>query len=233
MIVGNGLLANTFHHYQDNDDIIIFAAGVSNSNETRVQAFEREMQLLNRVIRSDKLLIYFSSCDVIDENYIAEKLYYQHKMNVERFIEKNSNKYLIFRLPQVFGPSNNKHTLINYFFDKIQKEETFDLYVNHRKSIISLDDIFNICDSIIADSQYTNSIINVLNTNYVTALKVVELIEALLNKKAKYNVINDLRSIKYDDKIVSEVANKLNIIFDDSYLINLFTKYLSNEHIFE
>ncbi|MEJ2498930.1 MAG: hypothetical protein P8Y46_06430 [Sulfurovaceae bacterium] len=50
MIIGNGMLAHEFSDYKDDNDIIIFASGVSNSGETRESEFEREKELLTKTI---------------------------------------------------------------------------------------------------------------------------------------------------------------------------------------
>ena len=57
MIVGNGLIASSFIKH-DNDDVIIFASGVSNSLETNQDKFDREIDLLKSYmnIRDKKLI---------------------------------------------------------------------------------------------------------------------------------------------------------------------------------
>ena len=61
MVIGNGLIASAFERYKNNDDIIIFASGVSNSQETSELAFNREINLMKRYLNLDKKLIYFST----------------------------------------------------------------------------------------------------------------------------------------------------------------------------
>ena len=62
MVIGNGLLANTFRKYEDSDSIIIFASGVSNSKEINKSEFKREFDLLKTmlVFKETKKIIYFS-----------------------------------------------------------------------------------------------------------------------------------------------------------------------------
>ena len=47
MVVGSGLLAQTFAHFKETETIIVFASGVSNSQEQDIVPFEREIKLLN------------------------------------------------------------------------------------------------------------------------------------------------------------------------------------------
>lgn len=48
MIVGNGLIAKEFLEYSNSKNILIFASGVSNSKEERVDEFLREENLLRK-----------------------------------------------------------------------------------------------------------------------------------------------------------------------------------------
>ena len=61
MIIGNGLLANAFKCLpQQENSVIIFASGVSNSKEFSKAAFDREKNLLLKSIKDDAMLVYFS-----------------------------------------------------------------------------------------------------------------------------------------------------------------------------
>jgi hypothetical protein len=51
MIIGNGSLANIFiEKFKDDENIIIFASGVSSSKETRESEFNREKELLLKTL---------------------------------------------------------------------------------------------------------------------------------------------------------------------------------------
>ena len=62
MIIGNGLRAKAFNSYGNDNKLLIFASGVSNSNETSSKAFDREKKLLLDALnnQSGKKFIYFS-----------------------------------------------------------------------------------------------------------------------------------------------------------------------------
>ena len=117
MVIGNGLIANAFNQYKNNDDVIIFASGVSNSSNNKIEEFEREINLLNEYLISDKKLIYFSTCSITDNSKKSD--YINHKIFMENFIKSNHNNYIIFRLPIVVGKCNNKNTFFNNIRDKI------------------------------------------------------------------------------------------------------------------
>ena len=46
MIVGNGMIAKKFKKYKDKGNVLIFASGVSNSNETRCTNFSKELKMV-------------------------------------------------------------------------------------------------------------------------------------------------------------------------------------------
>ena len=54
MIIGSGLLASEFSDLEENNSIVIFASGVSNSLETNNAKFNREEQLITNTININK-----------------------------------------------------------------------------------------------------------------------------------------------------------------------------------
>ena len=107
MIVGNGLLAKVFSHmYADRSDVTIFAAGVSNSTETRNVAFERERKLLLEQLEGPcSKFVYFGSCAVGNPQE-TKTPYLSHKAAMESIALK-SGKAVVLRLPQVVARSDN------------------------------------------------------------------------------------------------------------------------------
>ncbi len=85
MVIGNGMLAKEFTNYTQDSNILIFASGVSNSNETSFEAFQREEKLLLESIEKEKgkKLIYFSTCSMYDK-YFKNNAYTEHKLNMEK-----------------------------------------------------------------------------------------------------------------------------------------------------
>ena len=107
MIIGNGLIANAFKNYcSDFEDFVIFASGVSDSNEIDDAKFNRERELLINTIKQnpDKKIIYFTSVlTTTDENK-----YYNHKKEMAEIIINSKNEYIIYRVPQLIGKNGNQ-----------------------------------------------------------------------------------------------------------------------------
>jgi hypothetical protein len=50
MIYGKGFIAKAFKKYKKNNNFIFFASGVSNSLEIKLHRYNKEINLLNKVI---------------------------------------------------------------------------------------------------------------------------------------------------------------------------------------
>jgi nucleoside-diphosphate-sugar epimerase len=137
MIVGNGLLASKCDIQAE--DVIVFASGVSNSNETREREYNREVDLLLKQDR-DKKLVYFSTCSIYDSHYRGED-YIGHKLNMETIIEKEFPFHCIVRLPNVVSNSSNPNTLFNYLRSSTQSGKRVKIFKNSFRYLVDVDDV--------------------------------------------------------------------------------------------
>lgn len=109
-IIGHGDIAKIL---PARDDLLFFASGVSNSQETRESEYQREIALLSRQPRN-KRIVYFSSLSV----FYSDSRYANHKRAMELIIKKYSKYYCIIRIGNISW-GNNPHTLINHFKNRI------------------------------------------------------------------------------------------------------------------
>ena len=108
MIIGNGDIATALREGGvDRDDLLFFAAGVSNSGETRESEYQRECRLLD-FVDMDAHVVYFSSLCV----FYSETRYARHKRFMEKLVME-SGSYTILRMGNITS-GNNPTTLINY-----------------------------------------------------------------------------------------------------------------------
>jgi nucleoside-diphosphate-sugar epimerase len=231
MIIGKGLIANGFKFYKNEKKALIFASGVSNSNESCEAAFEREKELLQQVkdlkdLNDDYLLVYFSTTALLDLS--QEKNYYvKHKKNMEELV-KEFNKFIIFRLPQITGKSNNPNTLVNFLHRKVYSEERFDLWVNAKRDIIDIEDTFKICHQIIEEGNSYNRIINI-GTGIGHSIKsIVHCLEGITGKKALYEEKVLGSTFKCDLTLSIQTAEKILLNFKDDYLSKTLKKYYTD-----
>lgn len=224
MIVGTGLISNAFEEYMNKDDIVIFASGVSNSKETSIGEFLREEQLLNSYLDKygkTKYFIYFSTCSMFD-TYFGRSDYTIHKMNMEEIIISKAVKYNIFRLSQVLG-RNNKNQLVGFLYSAISNEKYFDLY-NIERNIIDIEDIVLIVKSILKTNILENQIINIANPKNIRVIDLVNIIENITNKKAKYNIVEKKGEFRVNIQPIDLIISELNI-FEELYLEKRIRNY--------
>lgn len=108
MIAGHGDIAKALKSV-DRKDILFFASGVSNSQETDENEYTREEELLWNQDR-DKRVVYFSSLSV----FYSDTRYVRHKLFMERCAKAWFDEWTIIRLGNISW-GDNPHTLINYF----------------------------------------------------------------------------------------------------------------------
>ena len=140
MVVGNGSIAKLFiDEFKNNSDIVIFASGVSDSNEKRDNQFIREKELLVKTISEfpNSKLVYFSS---IFSNYVDND-YYRHKKNTEDFIKDNVSNYLIIRLPQVISNTGNQNNLVNFFINSIKQHKKVKIQKHTKRALVDVEDV--------------------------------------------------------------------------------------------
>lgn len=226
MIVGSGMMAKAFKEYENSNEVLIFARGVSNSLETKKEEFERETALLLETIEKyrDKTLVYFGTCSVLDSqnNYNA---YIKHKVKMENIIRENCKNYFIFRLPQVVGKTTSP-TLINFLATQIKNGTPFHLWKNSKRNLIDVADVYKIASYLINNSIFKNQITNIASHQSVNITTIVQKIELLLDKKANY-VVED-RGTFYDIDIskISKYLSNIGICFDESYIDIILDKYV-------
>jgi nucleoside-diphosphate-sugar epimerase len=181
MIVGNGLIANSVKNKVNDEELIIFASGVSNSKEMEDKEYNKELSLLEQVIleNPNKKLIYFSSCSV--ESTINVR-YNQHKLNVESFIKNVTDNYIILRLPNVVGRPSKNNQLINYFYYSLINESEITINANYIRHLVDVDDLPTIINKLKNENRVT---LNVAFNNGITVSELVSVIEEIVGIKFK------------------------------------------------
>jgi nucleoside-diphosphate-sugar epimerase len=225
MVIGNGLIASAFMQYNNDENVIIFTSGVSNSKNVKIEEFEREINLIKKYINLDKKLIYFSTCSISDSS--RESDYIKHKIFMEDFIKKNHNNYIIFRLPIVIGKSDNKNTFFNNIKSKIIKGDVITIYANMTRYLIDIDDISNILPTLINNNNFKNYTMDICFNNREKILDIVHHMEELLNIKSEKKLIYDeLGNLQIDNNDFISKINEIGYQYDTNYTKKVIKKYL-------
>ncbi len=225
-IIGGGLLASAFNDEEFNENVTIFASGVSNSLEQRPEEFLRETILLKKEIDLNNQLIYFSTCSLYLESYTS--MYTSHKLEMEALILNKSVNNIVIRLPQVVGNSNNKNTLLNYLSWKVYHQNEFILKSGTLRNIIDIDDIPFLLRTLLNTYGVCGGLFNFATPISVDVAEIVKCIEVVLNKKAKF-ILDPQLGYAYpvsDFMLKDEISNHIN--YDEGYIIRLIKKYYND-----
>lgn len=227
MVIGNGLMAQTFSAYKNNEEIIIFASGVSNSLETNQAAFKREFELLKITLNSypTAKLVYFSTVS-IDDLTVNNRPYVQHKIAMEAYIKKIATNYLIFRISNVVGSQGNSHTIVNYLVNAVKNNINIDIWRQAERNLIDSDDVKFIVDNLLEDG-VCNKIINIATRESVLVPAILSQIEVYLQKKGNVNLIPKGKALNLDISYIKPLLKEIEASKGKgvAYIANLLKKY--------
>lgn len=219
------MLARAFEERFANDkNILIFASGVSNSSETDTASFERERSLLRlELSKGYKQTIYFSSCGVgLDsQNHTP---YMQHKLAMESLVLATAGG-IILRLPQVVGRTSNPNTLTNYLHAKILNGEHFHVWARAERNLVDVADVALIGEAIITSNETPPTIINIASETSIPVLRIVNLFEATLERRALYTTEDCGNAFPIDVSYAANVARTLGIDLGEGYTERVIRKY--------
>ena len=226
MVIGNGMIAKRFSPYADNKKWLVFASGVSHSMAISDAEFEREKNLLQQTIQNNqhKTLAYFSTCSIYDPS-LQHSPYVMHKLQMEELIKNNAAAYLIFRVSNPVGLTNNHHTVLNYFVEHITSQTFFTLWQYASRNLIDIDDMFLLCNHIIQSGLWLNKIINIANPVNYPVTAIIQYIENYLGQKGNFELAEQGNSPLIDTSDIQPLFIQLHIEFGNNYLPILLQKY--------
>jgi nucleoside-diphosphate-sugar epimerase len=229
IIEGSGFLAKHFKKYSNHLkklDVIIYAAGVSNSLAKNSGIFKRDLKRLKIFIKQNrKKIIYLSTYSIFDKSRNKSN-YVKNKIKIENFIRKNCSKYIIVRFPELIGKNKNPNTLTNFFFNKIKYRKKFIIWKNAKRNLLDVEDAIKICLFFIEKNKDNNKVINILNKRFYSPLYIVKELENILKVKSKFTLLNiKLKKWKVYNSVNNKITSNLKISFGDTYLIKTLKKY--------
>jgi nucleoside-diphosphate-sugar epimerase len=225
VIIGNGLLARSFAADRLAElKATVFASGVSNSSETDPTAFEREGHLLVKALNNAQgRFVYFSTCSVTDPDRV-ETHYVRHKLKMERLIAER-DEYLILRLPQVVGRTDNPHTLSNYLASRIRNAEPLHIWVKAVRCLIDVEDVARLTLHLVENRLETSTALDLAPPENVTLLELVSMLEATLDKKATIDFVDRGGGATPDSATFVRYATATGIDSSPGYIARLIRKY--------
>lgn len=226
MVIGNGMIAGRFHDYEHKNKFLVFASGVSDSSCNDQNEYRREEELLLQNLQRypAATVVYFSTCSIYDPS-LGLSPYVLHKLQMETLIKEKAASSKIFRVSNPVGFTNNRHTVLNYFIDKIQTGESFELWAYASRNLIDLDDMHMLCDALLQSPVADHEIINIANPVNYPVTTIIETIEEHLNKKGRYVLVSKGNSPLIDTSKIQPWFDRLQLDFSHHYLAGLLQKY--------
>jgi nucleoside-diphosphate-sugar epimerase len=222
-IYGHGLIAKSFKKSVKFNNAVIFASGVSNSQELNNNQFEKELLILNEALiqNPNKIFIYFSTISAYSKSLSP---YIAHKLSIEKLISSTADRYLILRLPQVVGDVKNS-TLVAFFVDRILKRQDIVLQKNAMRYLVDVEDVVRIVD-IVVSSVNKNMIIDLIPKNPVNVIKIVDKVGHILNLEPKILLVDYGESYKASSAFLDKILPPSDIIFNELYWKLVLEKYV-------
>lgn len=183
MVLGSGLLARAFASFKDDERVLVFASGVSNSSSATDADYARERDLLLEHKGTRVRLVYFSTCSLFDPA-LRDSGYIRHKQRMEGLVREHFEDHLILRLPNVVGRTPNPHTLCNFLRDRILGGEPFNLQISACRYLIDVEEIRTACSPLMSDDRLRSSTINVCFDRPIPLPELVQAMERILGHKA-------------------------------------------------
>jgi nucleoside-diphosphate-sugar epimerase len=226
MVIGSGLLGKAFDAFREKEDILIFCSGVSNSTCQSETEFARESDLLSRSLLdyNNCRFVYFSTCSVYDPT-LEHQAYVKHKLLMESKIRNHHNDYLIFRLSNLVGRTDNPHTIINFFYKAIDTGIPFTLWQNAERNLIDVNDVLRVCQHILSQPKFTHRTINIANPTSYPVTEIVNAIEKHLGKTGNYTLQQKGAAFQIPLDDCLPIYDSLQLSFEKGYLTRLLQTY--------
>ena len=226
MIIGNGLMARVFAGtLSASTDVVIHAAGVSNSQCRDTREFRRETALLTQTLaahaRAD-CLVYFSTCSVLDPS-AATMPYVQHKLAMEAMVRAHPG-HLVLRLPQIAGRTPNPHTLLNYLHARIARGERFTVWRHARRNVIDCDDVRLLACALIEDGM-RGATVNIAAPESHEMTTIVATMERVIDGHAVFDLADEGADYPIDIDPIRRLFDRCELAFGRIYLESIIRKY--------
>lgn len=226
MIYGSGLVASAMAPNFLSEQIVVYAAGVSNSSCSDASEFLRERERLQRALythQHSERFLYFSTCSVSDISAV-ESMYVKHKVAMEALVREHP-RHLNLRLPQVAGHTPNPHTLLNFLHARIARSEKFEIWARSSRNILDIDDIAVLVGHLVLQEGAVAETINVANPVSIPVSEIVAEMEKVVGKPAVVEIRSLGSSYSIDCARIEPAIRHSGVNLQGNYLERVLKKY--------
>ena len=206
----------------DLPEVIFFASGVSNSSEISEKEFNREENLIHKILGDNpqKQFVYFSTCSIYDSSKNGSP-YVLHKLKMEQIIINKASNYLILRVSNAVGKGGNPNLLMNYIYSSILNKKKITIHKNAKRNLIDVEDVVKISHNIISNN-IKNKIINIAFKENIAIENLVNNFEKILKTKTEKEYIEIGESYSIDIQNIKAYFRNTDV---NNYLENIINKY--------
>lgn len=168
---------------------IIFASGVSDSQETNNDKFQREQDLLESKLGSkeNKTFVYISTSSINDPSQVSSP-YVNHKIAMERIVLSHPRASVV-RVPNVVGPTGNKRHLVNYLTCSVLEGSKINVQESARRYLLGVDEMSRLIAAYAAHQPDEGQIIEFAPPTSTSVLQIVRMIEDILERKSLVKLV--------------------------------------------
>lgn len=229
MIIGRGLIGKNLTTI-DSENYLFYANGISNSVLPQIEKNNFEIKELEAIANDhpDKLLIYFSTCQV-NSPINHSRPYVKHKLFVEEFISKNFPDYLIVRTSNLVGFNPwNTHTLFNYLNNALAANQQILVNPVLTRNFLDVDHFVSLLNGYLKYDE-KNKIVEIVNPVSYSMQEIIDDFEKFFSKKFILETdkrCSDFALFDLNPQLSVELMEKSGVCFDD-HITGLLKKYYS------
>lgn len=224
IIIGNGMIAKSLAAADFGRPTLILASGVSDSQETRTEAFAREVAVVDNAITNypGMHVLYCSTCSV--ESGI-ETPYTKHKLAMEARVLSKSASCHLFRLPQVVGLVHNR-TLVSYFVESILQDRVLKVQTRSMRNLLDVCDFSRVAVLIVRSSMGVGVPQNIAASTQVSVLDILMEIANLMGRSAKIERVDAGYSQSINTQFLHTLLPDTDPLFDPDYWRHVLQRYV-------
>lgn len=240
-IVGKGMIAQSLLHYREQfSDTVVFASGVANSQTLERDSYLREINLLenqiSKCILENKRIVYFSSGGAVygTHNGLRSEsdpvkpttLYGQHKLRCESLIMESGARYLILRLANLVGPSQNASQLVPSIVRQVFTGRVT-IYTKATRDLLDVEDFASLLAKLLS-LNVDNNLLNLASGQSVKSLLLLQEIQQILQTTVMVDYRDEGDRQEFDLSKLRQLLMDAPT-FSNQYFRSVLRKYVVSE----
>jgi nucleoside-diphosphate-sugar epimerase len=224
IIIGTGMIGKSLTDVDFGRPTLVLAAGVSDSQETRPEAFEREVSLVEHAIAShpDMHVLYCSTCSV-DSG--IQTPYTSHKLAMEKRVQSKAVSSHVFRLPQVVGRVHNR-TLVSYFVESILQDRVLSVQTRATRNLLDVRDFARVASLVVCSNIGEDMPLNIAASTQVPVQEIVVEIAKVLDRTHRIECVDAGYSQAVNTEFLKRLLPAEDHLFDPAHWRSVVQHYV-------